>query len=176
MKFTRDRYQHGSLRRVPRAKGPDVWEFRYSTYENGVRKQRQLTLSSKKYPSEAAVKRKVEGLLLKLNSAISASALQEPRLEAVIEIFTREEMPERVKSQQNYRLLMDRHIQPKWGSSPLSKIRPFEVETWLKELDYSPETKRHIKSMLYRLFECAMKRGSKKSNEPGPSERPKPRD
>lgn len=159
MKFTRDRYQHGSLRRVPRAKGPDVWEFRYSTYENGVRKQRQLTLSSKKYPSEAAVKRKVEGMLLKLNSAISASALQEPSLEAVIEIFTREEMPERVKSQQNYRLLMDRHIQPKWGSSPLSKIRPFEVETWLKELDYSPETKRHIKSMLYRLFECAMKRG-----------------
>jgi integrase len=159
LKFTRDRYQHGSLRRVQRAKGPDIWEFRYSTYENGVRKQRQLTLSSKKYPSEAAVKRKVEGLLLKLNSAASSSALQEPTLEAVMEIFTRDEMPERVKSQQNYRLLMDRHIQPKWGSFPLSKIRPFEVETWLKELDYSPETKRHIKSMLFRLFECAMKRG-----------------
>lgn len=159
MKFTRDRYQQGSLRRVQRAKGPDVWEFRYSTYEDGVRKQRQLTLSSKKYPSEAAVKRKVEGLLLKLNSGDSSTIFQEPTMEAVMEIFTREEMPERVKSQQNYRLLMDRHIQPKWGSSSLSKIRPFEVETWLKEMDYSPETKRHIKSMLYRLFECAMKRG-----------------
>ena len=159
MKFTRDRYQQGSLRRVQRARGPDVWEFRYSTYEDGVRKQRQLTLSSKKYPSEAAVKRKVEGLLLKLNSGASSTIFQEPTMEAVMEIFTREEMPERVKSQQNYRLLMDRHIQPKWGSTSLSKIRPFEVETWLKELDYSPETKRHIKSMLYRLFECAMKRG-----------------
>jgi integrase len=159
LKFTRDRYQHGSLRRVPRAKGPDVWEFRYSTYENGVRQQKQLTLCSQKYPSEAAVKRKVESLLLKLNSAFSSSALQEPSLEAVMETFSREEMPERVKSQQNYRLLMDRHIQPKWGSCSLSKIRPFEVESWLKELDYSPETKRHIKSMLYRLFECAMKRG-----------------
>ncbi|MFP5228730.1 MAG: tyrosine-type recombinase/integrase [Acidobacteriota bacterium] len=159
MKFTRDRYQHGSLRRVQRAKGPDVWEFRYSTYENCVRKQRQLTLSSKKYPSEAAVKRKVEGLLLKLNSGTSSTTLQEPTLEAVMEIFTREEMPERVKSQQNYRLLMDRHIQPKWGSLSLSRIRPFEVEAWLKELNYSPETKRHIKSMLYRLFECGMKRG-----------------
>jgi integrase len=159
LKFTRDRYQHGSLRRVQRAKGPDVWEFRYSTYESGVRKQKQLTLNSKKYPSEAAVKRKVEGLLLKVNSAASGSALQEPTLGAVMETFAREEMPERVKSQQNYRLLMDRHIRPKWGTSPLSKIRPFEVETWLKELEYSPETKRHIKSMLYRLFECAMKRG-----------------
>jgi integrase len=159
LKFTRDRYQHGSLRRVQRTKGPDVWEFRYSTYENGVRKQNQLTLSSKKYPSEAAVKRKVEGLLLKLNSGTSSAALQEPSLGAVMETFSREEMPERVKSQQNYRLLMVRHIQPKWGLFLISKIGPFEVETWLKELDYSPETKRHIKSMLYRLFECAMKRG-----------------
>ncbi len=41
MKFTRDRYQQGSLRRVSRASGPDAWEFRFSTYENGVRQQRQ---------------------------------------------------------------------------------------------------------------------------------------
>lgn len=74
MKFTRDRYQQGSLRRVPRSKGPDVWEFRFSTYEDGARKQRQLTLSTKKYPSEAAVKRKVEALLLKLNAGNAATA------------------------------------------------------------------------------------------------------
>ena len=159
MKFTRDRYQHGSLRRVPRAKGPDVWEFRYSTYEDGVRKQKQLTLSSKKYPTEAAVKRRVEGLLLKVNADSSGSAIQDPTLEAVMEVFTREEMPERLKSQQNYRLMMDRHIRPTWGPYLVSAIRPIDVETWLKKLDYSPETKRHIKSMLYRLFECAMKRG-----------------
>jgi len=93
LKFTRDRYQHESLRRVPRAKGPDVWEFRYSTYEDGVRKQKQLTLSSKRYPTEAAAKRKVEGLLLKVNSGCSSAAIQEPTLEAVMEIFSREEMP-----------------------------------------------------------------------------------
>lgn len=159
MKFTRDRYQQGSLRRVPRAKGPDVWEFRFSIYENSGRKQRQLTLSTKKYPSEAAVKRKVEALLLKLNAGTTAAALQEPTLEAVIEVYTRDEMPERAKSQQNYRLLMDRHIEPKWGDKVLSEVRPHAVEVWLRELSYSPETKRHIKSMMYRLFELAMKRG-----------------
>ncbi len=47
MKFTRDRYQQGSLRRGPRSKGPDILEFRLSTYENGARKQHQLTLSTK---------------------------------------------------------------------------------------------------------------------------------
>jgi integrase len=159
MKFTRDRYQQGSLRRVQRANGPDVWEFRFSTYENGARKQRQLTLSTKKYPSEAAVKRKVEALLLKLNAGNSAAALQEPTLGAVIEVYTREEMPERPKSQQNYRLLMDRHIQPRWGEKVLSDVRPHAVEVWLREMPYSPETKRHIKSMIYRLFELAMKHG-----------------
>lgn len=159
MKFTRDRYQQGSLRRVPRSKGPDVWEFRFSTYENGARKQRQLTLSTKKYPSEAAVKRKVAALLLKLNASNAAAALQEPTLGAVIEVYIREEMPERLKSQQNYRLLMDRHIQPRWSDKVLSDVRPHAVEVWLGELSYSPETKRHIKSMMYRLFELAMKYG-----------------
>jgi integrase len=159
MKFTRDRYQQGSLRRVRRSKGPDVWEFRFSTYEDGARKQRQLTLSTKKYPSEAAVKRKVEALLLKLNAGNAATALREPTLGAVIQVYVREEMPERPKSQQNYRLLMDRHIQPKWGEKVLSDVRPHSVEVWLRELSYSPETKRHIKSMMYRLFELAMKHG-----------------
>jgi integrase len=159
MKFTRDRFQQGSLRRVPRSKGPDVWEFRFSTYENGARKQRQLTLSTKKYPSEAAVKRRVEALLLRLNAGNAATALQEPTLGAVIDVYTREEMPERLKSQQNYRLLMDRHIRPKWGDKLLSDVHPHAVEVWLRELSYSSETKRHIKSMMYRLFELAMKRG-----------------
>jgi len=158
LKFTRDRYQQGSLRRVRRANGPDVWEFRFSSYENGVRKQRQLTLSAKKFPSETAVRKKVEALVLRLNSDSPAPAIQEPTLAAVMEVYSREEMPDRPKSQQNYRLLMNRHIQPKWGSMVISEIRPHAVELWLKDMPYSPETKRHIKSMLYRLFETAMKR------------------
>ena len=158
LKFTRDRYQQGSLRRVRRANGPDVWEFRFSSYENGVRKQRQLTLSAKKFPSETAVRKKVEALVLRLNSDSPAPAIQEPTLAAVMEVYSREEMPDRPKSQQNYRLLMNRHIQPKWGSIVISEIRPHAVELWLKDMPYSPETKRHIKSMLYRLFETAMKR------------------
>jgi integrase len=41
----------------------------------------------------------------------------------------------------------------------LSEIRPHAAEMWLREIPYSPETKRHIRSMVYRLFELAMKRG-----------------
>jgi integrase len=112
-----------------------------------------------KFPTEAAVKRKVEALLLKLNSSATIAALDEPTMKAVMEVYQQEEMPERPKSQENYRLLMDRHIEPRWGTHKLSEIRPHEVEIWLREMPYSPETKRHIKSMTYRLFEYAMKRG-----------------
>ena len=90
MKSARNRYQQGSLRRVPRSKGPDIWEFRFSTYEDGARKQRQLTLSTKKYPSEAAVKRKVEALLLNLNAGNAAAAVREPNLGAIIQVYIRE--------------------------------------------------------------------------------------
>jgi len=38
MKFKRDRYQHGSIRKVPCAKG-FAWEFRYyHTAPDGIRK------------------------------------------------------------------------------------------------------------------------------------------
>ena len=124
MKFTRNRYQQGSLRRIPRSKGPDVWEFQFSPSETGARKQRQLTLSTKKYPSEAAVKRKAKALLLKLNAGNAAAAVREPTLGAVIQVYIREEMPERPKSQQNYRFAdgpaLRRHLRP-WPQSRRSK-------------------------------------------------------
>ena len=160
MKFTRDRYQQGSLRRVKRATGPDVWEFRFSTYEDGVRKQTTTNSQCRRnIPTETAVKTEGRSFGFATQLRRSCSALQEPTLASVMEIFADEEMPERLKSQQNYRLLMNKHIRPKWGASAISEIQPYAVESWLKELAYSPETKRHIKSMLYRLFELSMKRG-----------------
>jgi hypothetical protein len=62
-----------------------------------VREQKQLTLSTTKFPTEAAVKRKVEALLLKLNSSSTIAALQEPTLKGVMEAYEQEEMPERAQ-------------------------------------------------------------------------------
>lgn len=158
MKFTRDRYQKGSLRRVQRSRGPDVWEFRFSTREVGVRKQRQITLSTSEFPTEAAARRKVEALVLKINCGTPYATIEEPTLGAVMDCFLQSEMPERPKSQVNYQLLIEKHIRPRWGDIKLSKISPYVVETWLRAMAYAPETKRHIKGMMYRLFELAMKR------------------
>ena len=68
MKFGRDRYQHGSVRKVPRAKG-FAWEFRYyHTDPDGKRKLKVQTFDPLKYPTEAAVRKAIEPLLGALNS------------------------------------------------------------------------------------------------------------
>jgi len=124
---------------------PEEWQFLYERQQFG-------------YPLGNKPLITMIGMKEAEDRPTSMSVLQDPTLGAVIEAYTREEMPERPKSRQSYSLLIRRHIQPKWGSNVLSEIRPHAVEVWLREMPYSPETKRHIKSMLYRLFELAMKR------------------
>ena len=60
MKISRERYQHGSVRKVPRSQG-FAWEFRfYSTAPDGKRKLTVQTFDSLKYPAERDVFTAVE--------------------------------------------------------------------------------------------------------------------
>ncbi len=159
MKFTRDSFQRGSLRRVDRAGGQFAWEFRYRVREGGASTMKQITLSGAEFPTEAAARRKLESLVLKINAQTPYGAIQELTLSAVMDRYIEDEMPERPKSKETYLVLMNKHLRPRWGDHPLSSIRPYEVETWLRALPYSPKTKRHIKSRFHALIEFAMKRG-----------------
>jgi hypothetical protein len=63
MRINRERYQHGSVRKVPRAQG-FAWEFRYyDTTKDGSRKLRVQTFDSVKFPTERDVRKAVEGPL-----------------------------------------------------------------------------------------------------------------
>src|SRR5438309_8716129 len=70
--FTRQRYQFGSIRKVPRKKGPPAWEFRYREHRNGKTDQKQVTLSGTRYRTEAQVRRAVEQLILEIQPRTSA--------------------------------------------------------------------------------------------------------
>ncbi len=68
MKVSRERYQHGSVRKVPRSQG-FAWEFRfYITAPDGKRKLKVQTFDSVKYPTERDVRKAVEGQLSALNA------------------------------------------------------------------------------------------------------------
>jgi len=63
MKVSRERYQHGSARKVPRSQG-FAWEFRfYITAQDGKRKLKVQTFDSLKYSTARDVRKAVEGQL-----------------------------------------------------------------------------------------------------------------
>jgi integrase len=53
------------------------------------------------------------------------------------------------------------HVIPAWGEYTLEQMAkaPYEVERWFEGLKLAPKTKGHIKGLMHRLFECAMKWG-----------------
>src|SRR3984957_3140404 len=52
LKFTRNRYQEGSLRKVRRKSGAEMWEYRYRNHAEPGSPMRQITLSVLEYPTE----------------------------------------------------------------------------------------------------------------------------
>jgi len=52
--------------------------------------------------------------------------------------------------------MLDVHIRPKWGGSPISEVKPEKVTQWLRGLDLAPKTKGRIKALMNQLFEKAM--------------------
>src|ERR1700722_2690646 len=65
------RYQEGSIDRVSRAKGPDVWVYRWrELQEDGTRVQRKKTIGDvEQFPTKSSVKREVENLRAEINAA-----------------------------------------------------------------------------------------------------------
>jgi integrase len=64
------RFQEGSIARVKRAKGPDVWVYRYRQDVDGRRLHRSRVLGTvKEYKSKTDAKRAAENLRIEVNAA-----------------------------------------------------------------------------------------------------------
>lgn len=68
------------------------------------------------------------------------------------------ELPELRHSTANaYRSYLNHQIKPRWGEYPISKVKPFAVEEWLKDLDLASRTKGHLHNLMRVLWNCAMR-------------------
>jgi integrase len=155
MKTHRDRYQHGSIRRVKRAKG-FAWEFRYYVVEGRKRTPKSQYFDGAIYKTEKAVRQKVEAQLLKLNEGTEYARANEVSFNALLDRYSAEEMPERRATKGGYTSIINMHLRPKWGSYILSDIRPAEIHAWFKVLPLAPITKGHIRSLMHKLFDLAV--------------------
>jgi integrase len=171
LKNMRQRYQQGSLRKIVRKSGIEVWEYRYRSKAEPGSPMRQLTLSITQYPTETKARVALQEQLLRLNGAEAYRARVEPTFGVVIDRFVKEERLAEILAQRpgevkidglaystaaGYTSYINRHIRPRWQRTPLSEMRPIDVAQWIHTLPLAPKTKAHIKRVLHLLFERAM--------------------
>jgi integrase len=170
MKFTRQRYQQGSLRRVQRKLG-DVWEFRYRDHAKPGSPMRQITLSALEFPTEAKARVAVQDRVLAMNGSQAFKAKNTPTFDLVIDRFIKEERLLEIVAQRPGQVVIEgmaystaasylsnlrKHIKPRWGKMAIDQIRPIDVVEWLKSLSLAPKTLGHMKNIMHLLFERAM--------------------
>jgi integrase len=170
LKFRRQRFQRGTLRKVARANKQWSWEYRYQDPTTGKRKS--MFISTEKFPTQVAVERHLEALVLKLNSDNPALAILEPTFDAVLDRFIEDERLLEIKQLRpgdrnaaegdlsyatvtSY-LSVIKQVRVKWGTTRLTRIKPVQVQEWLKKMDAAPKTKGHVKALMHRLYEKAM--------------------
>lgn len=171
MKFSRKRFQNGSLRRVQRNAGPDVWEFRYRDHSKPGLPMRQMTLSSIEYPTETSARRALQAKLLEINGSEAYVAQRSPTFGTVLDKFIAEERLKEIRAFRpgeivdgglkfsttvGYLSVIKCHLRPEWSKVLLTDIKPLAVQEWLKQLKLSPKTKQNIKATFHRMMELAM--------------------
>jgi len=171
MKFTRERFQNGSLRQVPRKTGPDVWEFRFRDHTKPGLPMRQMTLSTLEYPTETAARRALQEELLRINGSEAYIAQRSPTFGTVLDKFIADERLKEIKAYRpgdivdeglkystttGYLSVIKQHLRPKWGEVQLTDIKPLAVQEWLRQLNLSRKTKQNIKAVFHRMVELAM--------------------
>ena len=156
MKVQRERYQHGSVRKVPRSQG-FAWEFRfYITAPNGKRKLKVQTFDSIKYPTERDVRKAVEGQLSALNAGTLGGKVA-ATLGTVIDRCMTDEFPAlRHSTQTTNKSLIDLHIRPRWQDVRIADVTALSVKQWMDRLPFGAASKARARNMISKLLDLAM--------------------
>ena len=172
MKFTRNRYQKGSLRKVRRKSGAEVWEYRYRNHAEPGSPMRQISLSALEYPTQTQALVRLQQDVLRINAPQAFRAHNKPTMGLVIDRFSLEERLEEIVKQppgeatitdgfswstaHGYRSYLSKHVRPKWEATPIAEIKALEISEWLKSLPLSPKTRGHVGALMHLLLEKAM--------------------
>lgn len=146
-------YQEGSLERVSRAKGPDVWVYRWRD-ENRVQRKKVLG-NIERLKTKAEAKREVDNFRAQINAGVEK--IGRMTLSEAWVHFQEHELydpaldrsPTTIKSYLDY---FRHQILPVWKDTALDDMKSVAVEKWLRSLDWAPATKAKIRNYLSALF------------------------
>ncbi len=165
--FRRTRHQNGSLFRVGRRTGPDVWEFRwYETNAEGRRIRRKVVLGTvEKYKTESAAQGAADTLRININENKATQQFDSMTLEALWEHYKKEELTTKSKSTRlTYENYAKNRILPRWSTFLLRDIRTIPVQKWLETLDMTNGSKAKIRNIMSGIFSHAVRWEFVKSN------------
>jgi integrase len=147
-------YQRGSIRRVSRLGGNDVWEWRYRLHG----KMKQETYPVAEYRTEKDLWKHLELSISALNHGAAAPTVRGiVTVGTVVDRYVKEYLPELAKSTRDTDGSMLRlHIKPHWEKVPISTVRPMAVDAWLKTLKMSQSSKGRARRLLKQLVDRAM--------------------
>src|SRR6266850_2605204 len=167
LRLARNTYQHGWIEARPSKKQGLVFVYRWRERkpDGGHTKRTEVIGSISMLKTEANAWRVIEHRKLDVNSdhlqghPVTIGMLVNRYLEA--------ELPElRHSTASAYRSYLNHQIRPRWGDYPISRVKPFAVEQWLKGLDLAPRTRGHLHNLMRVLLNCAMRWELTKIDEP----------
>lgn len=128
--------------------------WNYLWYDGPTRRSKRIG-TKQQFPTKAAAWAVVGQLEVGPASAAAPTA-QGETVQSVAAQYEVERMPARVSTARVYRIVLHKHVLPKWGDTPIKAVQPRPVELWLRELPLAPKTKNHIRAMLGGLLKYAM--------------------
>lgn len=151
MKFTRQRYQSGSLFKEKRRASPAVWVFRWREDTPQGRANRKVILGSvQQLPTKSAALRAAEPL--RKNAAAGNPAVP-VTVRQLVKHYTDNELPSKAYStQRTVETSLNVWVVPQWGEYRLSDVRTVEVESWLRGLSLANATKAKVRSVMHSIF------------------------
>jgi integrase len=151
VKFTRQRYQSGSLTKEKRRSGPAVWIFRWRENAPHGRVNRKVVVGTvEQFPTKTAARKASELLRASViadNPAVPVTVTQ------LVKHYTDNELPNKAHStQRTVETSLNVWIIPKWGEHRLSDVRTVEVESWLHALSLANATKAKFRNVMHVIF------------------------
>jgi hypothetical protein len=157
----RSSMQNGSVMKSKRQNGQTVWEFRWRDRTSGKAVYRRIVLgTTEQFATEREARDAVAGIVLEIN--VNDPRLRTARLtiSQLAEHYRRRELAtdntwKTYSTKKGYENYLRRWIVPKWGECSLDKIKPVEIELWLRELSLARSTCAKIKNVMSVLFNHA---------------------
>jgi hypothetical protein len=154
--------QLGSLVQQARKNGPAVWCFRWrESGAAGKSLRRSITIgTASDFHDLASARNAVVGLIREVNSHNLRVRSTRMTLAQLADHYRQRELtPDNTwksyATRRIYEIYLRKRILPRWGDYELDRIKPVEVESWLRQLGLARSTCAKIRNLMSVLFNHA---------------------